>query len=79
MFGMFGAFDPGFYPRISRQSVGRSIGFLLVFVLIISAAVSVKYTAVACPDCPLRKNGSMRICPGYRLNSLLSRWPRGIS
>ncbi|HQO37938.1 MAG TPA: DUF1189 family protein [Candidatus Omnitrophota bacterium] len=47
MFGMFGAFDPGFYPRISRQSVGRSIGFLLVFVLIISAAVSVKYTAVA--------------------------------
>ena len=47
MFGMFGAFDPGFYPKIARQSIGRSVGFILVFVLIISALVSIKYTFVA--------------------------------
>lgn len=46
MFGMFGAFNPRFYPKIANQSIGRSIGFILVFVLIISACVSMKYTAL---------------------------------
>ncbi|MFA5101395.1 MAG: DUF1189 family protein [Candidatus Omnitrophota bacterium] len=44
MFGMFGAFDPKFYPKIAKQSTGKSIGFLTVFVLIIAAVVSVRYT-----------------------------------
>jgi len=46
MFGMFGAFDPRFYPKIAKQSIGRSIGFLTVFVLIVAACVSIKYTSV---------------------------------
>jgi hypothetical protein len=46
MFGMFGAFNPQFYPKIARQAIGRSIGFILVFALIISALVSIKYTVV---------------------------------
>jgi len=46
MFGLFGAFIPAFYAKVSRQKVGRSIGFLAVFVLIISVVLSVKYTAV---------------------------------
>jgi hypothetical protein len=46
MFGMFGAFNPRFYPKIANQSIGRTIGFILVFVLIISACVSIKYTAL---------------------------------
>ena len=46
MFGMFGAFNPQFYPKIANQSIGRTIGFILVFVLIISACVSIKYTAL---------------------------------
>lgn len=45
MFGLFGAFNPAFYARVARQKAGRSIGFLAVFVLIISTALSVKYTA----------------------------------
>jgi hypothetical protein len=46
MFGIFGAFDPRFYPKIARQSIGRSVGFLTIFVLIVSACVSIKYTSV---------------------------------
>ena len=46
MFGMFGAFNPHFYPKIAKQSIGRTIGFILVFVLIISACVSIRYTAL---------------------------------
>jgi hypothetical protein len=47
MFGMFGAFDPRFYPKIAKQSIGRSIGFLAVFVLIVAACVSVRFTGIA--------------------------------
>jgi hypothetical protein len=39
MFGMFGAFNPQFYPKIAKQSIGRTIGFILVF-------VSIRYTAM---------------------------------
>ncbi|MFA6384970.1 MAG: DUF1189 family protein [Candidatus Omnitrophota bacterium] len=46
MFGLFGAFDPRFYPKISKQSIGRSIGFLALFVLIVAACVSARYTSV---------------------------------
>jgi hypothetical protein len=46
MFGMIGAFNPRFYPKIADQSIGRSVGFILVFVLIISACVSIRYTAL---------------------------------
>jgi hypothetical protein len=46
MFGLFGAFDPRFYPKVAKQSTGRSIGFLAVFVLIVAACVSIRFTAV---------------------------------
>ncbi|MCU0650961.1 MAG: DUF1189 domain-containing protein [Candidatus Omnitrophica bacterium] len=46
MFSVFKAFNPKFYPEIAKQSTGRSIGFLLIFVLIISSLVSAKYTVV---------------------------------
>ncbi len=37
-----GSFIPAFYAKIARQSVARTIGFLLIFILIISAALSLK-------------------------------------
>ncbi len=42
MSGFLGSFIPAFYAKIARQSVARTIGFLLILILIISAALSLK-------------------------------------
>ena len=42
MSGLLGSFIPAFYAKIARQSVGKTIGFLLILILIISAALSLK-------------------------------------
>ncbi len=46
MFGLIGAFDTKHYGKIYKQSVGRSVGFLVVLALIISAVLSVRYSFV---------------------------------
>ena len=42
MSGFLGGFIPAFYAKIARQSVARTISFLSVLILIISAAFSLK-------------------------------------
>jgi hypothetical protein len=42
MTGLIGGFIPGFYAKIVRQPAAKTIGFLLVFILTISAALSLK-------------------------------------
>jgi hypothetical protein len=49
MTGILGAFVPGFYAKIARQSLGRTIGFLLVLVLAISAVISLKDALMITP------------------------------
>ncbi len=46
MWGAIGSFNPEFYPKIAKQSVAKSIGFLAVFIIIISAVFSYKYTRI---------------------------------
>jgi len=68
MFGIFGAFNPRFYPGIARQPVGKTIGFLVVFILIISSLVSLKYTGSAIKNLSGAKNGLMKTCLNLRRN-----------
>jgi len=49
MSGFLGGFIPAFYAKIARQSVARTIGFLLVLILIISAVFSLKSAWVINP------------------------------
>ncbi len=44
MLGIIGSFNPKFYKKIAAQSLVKSFGFLIVFVIIVSAVVSYKYT-----------------------------------
>ena len=44
MLGIVGSFKPQFYKRIVSQPLARSFGFLVVFVVIISAVVSFQLT-----------------------------------
>ena len=46
MLGLIGSFNPNFYREITKQSLWRSLGFLIVFITIISAIVSYKYTVI---------------------------------
>ncbi len=46
MIGIFGSFIPAFYVKITRQSVGGTIRFLLNFVLIISSFFCLRDTLV---------------------------------
>ena len=46
MLGLIGSFNPNFYREITKQSLWRSLGFLIVFITIISAIVSYKYTLI---------------------------------
>lgn len=45
MLGIVKSFDPKFYKTIAKQKLGKSFVFLLLFVLILSAIFSFKYTA----------------------------------
>lgn len=45
MSGIVKSFDPKFYKSIAKQSFGKSFGFLVVFILILSAVISFKWTA----------------------------------
>ena len=46
MTGIIGSFSPGFYKKIASQPMTRSFGFLLGFILIISAVMSFQLTLV---------------------------------
>ena len=43
-FGFIGSFNPKFYKEVSRQPFGRSFGYLMLFLLVMSLVLSVKYT-----------------------------------
>lgn len=45
MIGIVKSFDPKFYKTIAKQKLGKSFGFLCVFILILSAVISFKWTA----------------------------------
>lgn len=44
MLGIVGSFNPSFYKKIVKQSLLKSIGFLVVFVFIFTAGISYRYT-----------------------------------
>ena len=44
MFGLIGSFNPKFYKNVARQPLIKSIGFLILFIVIFSALISFKYT-----------------------------------
>ncbi|MCK4810549.1 MAG: DUF1189 family protein [Candidatus Omnitrophica bacterium] len=45
MLGIIKSFNPSFYPKITRQSLWKSLGFFLVFIIIISAILSFKISS----------------------------------
>jgi len=53
MTGILGGFFPAFYVKIARQPVGRSIGFLLSFILVISAVFSLQGALLMRPQLEL--------------------------
>jgi hypothetical protein len=44
MFGVVGSFNPKFYKSIVKQRLIKSVGFLIVFIMIFTAVLSLKYT-----------------------------------
>ncbi len=50
MTGFLGGFVPEFYAKIARQSTGRTIGFLFILILVISAVFSLQAALTILPQ-----------------------------